>query len=109
MKFCYADESGYGSEYVVVVGVIVDALRMRRTKDDWRVLIEELDVTSGGRISELKGGSLYRGNDYWRRWDGGERTRLIEQIIQWMVDRKHSVTFGAVSKSRLSAFREIQG
>ena len=109
MKFCYADESGHGSEYVVVVGVIVDAIRMHRTKDDWQVLIEQLDVTSGGRVPELKGGDLYRGNDYWRRWDGGERTRLIEQIIKWMVDRKHSVTFGAVSKSRLADFPEDPG
>ena len=40
MKFCYADESGHGSEITVIVGIVVDAQRMRRTKTDWE---ESLD------------------------------------------------------------------
>ena len=105
MKFCYVDESGQGSEYVIVVGVVVDALRMHRTKADWDDLLKELTAVSEGRIQELKGGQLYRGNDYWRQWDSGERTSLIKQVFEWMVARKHTVTFGAVSKSALSAAR----
>ena len=51
---------------------------------------------------ELKGRELYRGNAYWRGWDSGERSNLIENIIQWMTERKHAIAFGAVSRSRLA-------
>lgn len=101
MKFCYADESG-GKEITVVLGVVVDAIRMHRTKTDWEELLADLAKISKGRVAELKGGQLYRGNDYWRDWDAGERTALIEEILRWMSDRKHSVTFGAVSRARLA-------
>ena len=69
MKFCYADESGHGAKITVVVGVIVDSLRMHRTKSDWNDLIADwnrLAKKSGDaksrRIFELKGRELYRGN-----------------------------------------------
>ena len=105
MKFCYADESGHGAEYMVIVGVVVDAIRMHRTKEDWNDLIKELYDVTEGRFSELKAGQLYRGNDLWRQWDSGERTELIERIISWMVKRKHEITFAAVSRSRLASQR----
>lgn len=106
MKFCYADESGHGSEPVLVVaGVVVDAQRMHRTKQDWDELLSVLAEMSGGKVVELKGRELYRGNDYWRAWDAGERTDLIEQILGWMAERKHSITFGAISKARLKEVR----
>ena len=101
MKFCYLDESGHGAEITVVVGIIVDALRMHRTKADWSELLEELQTISPGHLDELKGGALYRGRDYWRQWDAGERIRVVEKIIKWMAQRKHKVTFGAVSKTNL--------
>ena len=101
MKFCYADESGHGAEIVVVAGVIVDATRMNRTKSDWGQLISILDENSNGRLVELKGRELYRGNATWREWDGGVRSKIIDIIIRWMNERRHAITFGAVSKSRL--------
>ena len=82
---------------------------MHRTKGDWETLLTDLDTTSDGRVIEIKGRELYRGNAYWREWDGGERSNLIGNIIRWMVDRKHAVTFGAVSKSRLNDFRSNAG
>lgn len=110
MKFCYADESGHGSEPVIVLaGVIVDAQRMHVTKEDWDDLIRDLTEISGGRVAELKAGNLYRGNDYWRAWDSGERTALIEDIIGWMTDRHHRVTFSAVTKAALSEFKNGGG
>ena len=105
MKFCYVDESGHAGELTVVVGVLVDSLRMHRTKVAWESLLSLLDEISDGRVIEIKGRELYRGNAYWREWDGGERSLLIENIIKWMVDRKHAVTFGAVSKSKLNEVR----
>ena len=103
MKFCYADESGVGGELMVVVGIIVDAARMHRTKADWDDLLDQLDKESQGRVAEIKGRELYRGNSHWRDLDGGERSSLIEAIISWMVERRHDVTFGAVSSSALKA------
>ena len=114
MKFCYADESGHGAEITVVAGVIVDSLRMHRTKSDWNDLISDWNRlvknsgdAKGSRIFELKGRELYRGNAAWRKLDGGQRTALIELIISWMCERKHKVTFGAVSKTSLFANREL--
>ena len=98
MKFCYADESGHGAEILVVAGVIVDATRMQPTKAAWNRLLAKLDEISSGRVFEVKGRELYRGNAFWRTFDGGERTRLIDQIIKWMIERKHDVTFSAVSR-----------
>lgn len=43
MKFAYIDESGTGNEpFAVMAGVIVDAQRMRPTKDDWSDLLIDL-------------------------------------------------------------------
>ncbi len=36
MKCCYVDESGHASDYIVVVGVVVYATRIRPTKADWK-------------------------------------------------------------------------
>ena len=114
MKFCYADESGHGAEITVVVGVIVDSLRMHRSKSDWNDLItawnwlvKNSGEAKGSRIFELKGRDLYRGKAAWRKLDGGQRTALIELIINWMCERKHKVTFGTVSKTSLSANRDL--
>ena len=105
MKFCYVDESGQGAENLIMVGVVVDAQRMKPTKSYWDGLINQWNRDSGGRIQELKTGQLYRGNDSWRQWDGGDRNKLIEGVIDWMVERKHAVTFGAVSKLALDGAR----
>ncbi len=107
MKFCYADESGHGAEILVVAGVIVDATRMQPTKAAWNRLLAKLDEISSGRVFEVKGRELYRGNAFWRTFDGGERTRLIDQIIKWMIERKHDVTFSAVSRPLLQS-RHVQ-
>lgn len=112
LKFCYADESGHGAEVIVMTGVIVDSARMHRTKSGWNDLIETCNKlvrnspnSNGRQISELKGRDIYRGNAAWRTLDGGERTKLIELVIRWMCERKHKVTFGAVSRARLLAIR----
>ena len=109
MKFCYVDESVQASEFTVVAGVIADASRMHRTKADWDDLLNSLREHTNSGLPELKGRELYRGRKFWRQWDGGERTVLVEILIEWMVERKHKVTFGAVSKERLKSIRgEVQ-
>ena len=106
MKFCYADESGVGSEVTVIAGVVIDAQRMNRAKIDWDELLDDVRGSVEGNFLELKGRHLYRGNQVWRELDGGERTKFIEQIIQWMVKKKHHLTFGAVLKDNLNTARK---
>ena len=105
MKFCYLDESGTGSEIAVGVGVVIDAARMNRANRDWDELLEDARTNLSRELVELKGRSLYRGNDQWRQVDSGERTAFIESVIEWLVRKKHVVTFGAVRESRLGDAR----
>jgi len=105
VKFCYADESGVGSKVTVVAGVVIDAVRMHRAKMDWDELLDDVRGSVEGNFLELKGRHLYRGNQVWRELDGGERTKFIERIIQWMVTKKHHVTFGAVLRDNLTTVR----
>ena len=81
-------------------------MRMHRTKANWEEQLNKLRSVSDKPMAEIKGGELYRGNAAWRQWDGGERSALIDQIIEWMRERKHNVTFGAVSQSRLVDMRD---
>ena len=105
MKFCYLDESGTGSDLIVMVGIIVDAIRMLKTKKDWRKLVDNLAAVSDGQFVELKGQQLYRGNRHWRHVDGGERKEIIVRIIRWLKTRKHDVNFSAVSRPKLDRLR----
>ena len=114
MKFCYVDESHQageaggingGDRLTVVVGVVVDAMRMHQTKADWKEFLTNLREVTGRPVSEIKGSQLYRGNAAWRGWHGDERRELIDNIIDWVVDRKHKVTFGAISRSKLHSAR----
>ena len=106
MKFCYVDESGHKAPIVVVAGIVVDALRMRPTKAHWNDLLAHLNSKYDGDLREIKGGDLHRGNGFWRRWPGEKRAEIIEEILAWMNERKHTLTFGAVCKDRL--FRKRQ-
>lgn len=101
MKFCYADESGHKAQNVVVAGIVVDAVRMRPTKAIWKELLIHLSTTHGGNLREIKSGDMHRGNGWWRRFNGDERAGIIESIIEWMNDRRHEVSFGAVCRDRL--------
>ena len=62
MKFCYVDESGTGDEpYAVMVGIVVDALRMRSTKADWDRLLAHLQGIVGRPVEEIHTRDFYAG------------------------------------------------
>ena len=86
---------------MIVAGIIVDAARMSKAKRDWDELMEDAQAHLTGNVAELKARDLYQGNDKWRRIDGGERNDLMENIITWMANKRHKLTFGAVSRQRL--------
>ena len=68
MKFCYVDESGKGSEPVLVLaGIIADAHRMHVTKSDWLGILKSYRATSkdlwrnfirGTSTSEMASGAV---------------------------------------------------
>lgn len=105
MKFCYADESGHHAEVVVVAGVVVDAIRMSRTKSEWNDILSGFEERYERPMPEFKARELHRGKGFWHALDGPARKAIVSEILGWMQSRKHRVTFGAVSSQRLAAQR----
>lgn len=99
MKFCYVDESGYGSEPILVIsGIVVDARRMHITKYEWSGLLKYLSKRINRPIEELHSRHFYRGNGIWRELDDKERTAFINFVLEWLKERKHSIFFSAIDK-----------
>jgi hypothetical protein len=101
MKFCYVDESGTGDEpYAVMVGVIVDAVRMRVTKAEWDGMLGHLKGIAGKPVKELHTRDFYSGNGAWRHLDGSTRSKMISAVFDWLAGRKHEIVYATVEKSR---------
>lgn len=104
MKFCYVDESGTGNEpFAVMVGVLVDAHRMKPTKSDWDGLLLNLSNISGRAIDELHTRDFYAGNTPWRNLSGQQRSDIVDAVMRWLGDRKHSIVYSTVEKARWHA------
>ncbi len=103
MKFCYLDESGMGSEPVLVMaGIIVDAQRMHVTKEAWGDFLDYCSEKTGKLIPEFHFREFYSGNGPWHSptMDGPTRAKVINAILEWIGKRKHKVTFSAIQKDR---------
>ncbi|MEA3360530.1 MAG: DUF3800 domain-containing protein [Thermodesulfobacteriota bacterium] len=99
MKFCYLDESGMGSEPILVMaGIIVDAQQMHVTKEIWKDFLDTLSKAAKRRIHEFHSRDFYNGNGPWRSIDGQTRARIITAIIDWIKTRKQKITFSAIVK-----------
>lgn len=106
MKFCYIDESGTGSEpYAVMVGIIVDAQRMKPTKADWNGLLEKLSKIIGKDVPEFHTRDFYPGNGIWRGISGNDRKLIISEILKWLVARKHQLAISSIDKEKYKAER----
>lgn len=103
MKFVYIDESGTGNEPIAcMVGIITDAYRMRQTKEDWKILLNELSEIINQNIDEIHTRDFYSGNGKWRDIDGTERSNIINLIFEWLSDIKHDIIFTAVNKQNFN-------
>jgi Protein of unknown function (DUF3800) len=101
MKFCYVDESGTGNESIIVmVGVIVDAQRMHKTKDAWDDLLRRLSGRLKRSVVEFHTREFYSGNGPWRDIPGDERSAIIDEIIDWVNERKHKIMCAAIDKAK---------
>jgi len=104
VNVCYCDESGTGSEPVATMaGIVVDASRMHRTKDDWQALLAELTAMAGREVQEIHTRSFYPGNGFWRQLDGETRRAIITAIFGWLEERRHHVVYAAVVKESYHA------
>lgn len=102
MKFAYIDESGTGDEpYAVMAGIVVDAQRMRPTKEDWNELLGILSEIAGREVKEFHTRDFYAGNKPWRGISGEKRAGIISSILNWFQERRHHIFYSAIDKSRL--------
>lgn len=105
MKFIYIDESGMGQEPIsVMVGVVADSRRMRKTKEHWNNLLRNLSNKIGRNIKEIHTRDFYSGNSPWRDLDGDQRSDIITVIFNWLTNRKHSIVISAVDKNEFYRF-----
>lgn len=100
MKFCYLDETGTDqhSPIVILVGVIVDIQRMRLAKQEWNDLFKKHAKLARKPITEIHAKDLIPGNDEWRGVDPETRVKVVTEIVDWFVKRKHQIAFAAVDK-----------
>lgn len=104
MKFIYIDESGIGEEPIgVMVGVVADSYRMRLTKEHWSELLNVLSNIIGRQIREIHTRDFYSGNSPWRNLSGDQRAEIITAIFDWLCNRKHSIVYTAVDKTKFQA------
>jgi hypothetical protein len=107
MKFCYLDESGTGDEpFAVMAGVLVDAYRMRPTKEEWDELMVQLADIVGRDVKEFHTKDFYAGNSPWRNMDGPERASVLSAIFEWYAERGHQIVFSVIEKEKYLAIAE---
>ena len=104
MKFCYLDESGLGEEpFAIMVGIIVDSQRMHITKNEWLEKLTMLKKLTNCKINELHTKCLYRGKGVYRNLQGDKRANFITDILKWLKDRKHHISFCGLDKKLFKA------
>lgn len=104
MKFVYTDESGTGSEPYAVMGcIIVDALRMVPTKNEWDDFLPTLSRLAGKRIDEFHTKDFYSGSNLWHNVSGEKRSDITDAICGWIAERRHHIAITSVAKSDYDA------
>lgn len=104
MKLCYVDETGTDgrSPLFVMVGVVADSQRLRRTQLEFENTFAALRDTTAREIPELKSKELYRGNGPWNGVPGETRHAIITDFCAWLCRRKHSLALAAIDCSRFN-------
>lgn len=101
MKFVYFDETGLGEEPIaIMVGIIADSYRMRLTKQHWDELLKSLSDIVGREITEIHTKDFYPGNGVWHGLNGNVRAEIISKVFNWLDERKHSIVYTVVDKTK---------
>ncbi|MBO6533290.1 MAG: DUF3800 domain-containing protein [Muricauda sp.] len=107
MKFCYIDESGTGNEPVaVMVGILVDAYRMKPTKAGWEERFNYLTNGLGLNIEELHAKDLFQNRKAWRILEGETKSEIVDEFINWFSTRGHSIVYSTVIKDEYQKLSE---
>ena len=104
MKICYVDESGNSSQdpCLVMVGVLVDAYRLNRTREEFAEIFDEIQNLFEENLRELKGSKMIFGRDRWRKVDPEVRKRIAGYLCDWIADRKHYLALSAIDRNKLT-------
>jgi Protein of unknown function (DUF3800) len=88
MKFAYVDESGGRdqSDVFVMVGLLEDAYRLRKTTMDFDQLLKALFDRHPGHPAELKTRAFINGRGNWNVIPGEERKQLLRDICAFAAD-----------------------
>lgn len=102
MKLCYVDETGTDgdSPVMVMVGIIADSQRLRRTQTEFQAAFDRLGSLPERTIRELKSTSLYRGRGRWQGVPGEQRHEAIGEFRAWIGERKHELALAAIDIAR---------
>jgi hypothetical protein len=106
MKVCYIDESGNqsaeGSPFFVMVGIVADAQRMSRTKEEFSGILEEVAALFPEALKELKGSKIFNGQDRWRKVEPTTRKEIVRRLCEWIGERKHGLALAAIDRERFT-------
>lgn len=86
-----------------MVGIVVDAVRMSRTKREWDDLLTQCSGLVGKSVTEIHAKDIYRGNSPWNNVPATQRTEIIERILDWFDARKHHITFSSIDRAAFDA------
>ena len=100
MKLCYVDESGNqdADPCFVMVGLMVDSQRLNRTREEFSDIFTEIQALFQENLQELKGSKILFGRDRWKKVDADRRKQLVGSLVQWVVDRKHTLLISAIGR-----------
>lgn len=101
MYFAYVDETGYdsGSPVFVMCGIVVDAVRLRRTQEDFTQIFSRLESITGRSLKELKSSDMLPGKGRWKGVQGETRRNLVTNLCEWIGSRRHSLVLAALDRS----------
>jgi hypothetical protein len=115
MKVCYVDESGNDIQdpCLIMVGIVVDAIRLNRTRTEFKEVFDLVQNLFQENLRELKGSKMIFGRDRWRSIDPTIRKRIAQFFCNWVVTRKHHIAVAAIDRKKFSMncsdeFPEIQ-
>lgn len=105
MYFCYGDESGNDnvSPALVMVGIVVDATKLRRTQEEFDEIFSSLCEVTGRPLKELKSSDLLPGKNAWNSVDGVVRRNVVTNLCDWVGVRSHKIALSALDRARHSA------
>lgn len=99
MYFCFCDETGTGDggAHLIVAGIVADANRYSRTREEFKELFDRCSSAAKDGLRELKSSELSRGKGKWFSVPRHERNGIISELVEWTTTRKHRIALAAIN------------